>query len=397
MLRVITNNLAKKLGFSHDSQIDNDTQFRSAGFLTLGAEVELQLLDKDSLKLSPGAIDLLNKFPKSDNIKKEFFLSTVEANTNKQDNVHGIKKDLETSLDAIALEAEKLGLKVATTGCHPFSKYSDCVIYPSDRYSELIDRNQWLTKRMTVYGLHIHLGLRSGDECINYINFFLRFIPHLLALSSSSPYWQGEDTGLSSCRPTTYEALPTAGLPYWFNSWAEFEHLYHSLKEFKSINSNNDLWWDIRPSPKFGTLEIRVCDGVATLAETVAITAFVHLLAHWFSENSDWITSLSQPNRWILRENKWRAIRYGLNAEIITNPLNGIKLIKDDISDWVEKLRPYAEKLGYQEYLQTILDICRHGNSSERQRKVFEKTGSLEAVVQFNVDEFNNKIPIVES
>ena len=392
MFSGIKNKFYDKLGIATNN--DPETLFKSAGFLTLGAEVEAQLLDAETLNLKPFAKEILQK-TSDDKIKKEFFLSTIEANTAKQQNVHDINKDLEESLNKISLAAEQSNTKVATTGCHPFSKYSDCIIYPSERYSELIDRNQWMTRRMTVYGLHIHLGMKSGDECINYINFFLRFIPHLIALSASSPYWQGDDTGLASCRPTTYEALPTAGLPYRFNSWAEFEHLYNSLKSYKSLNSINDLWWDIRPSPKFGTLEIRICDGVATLSETAAIIAFVHLLAHWFSDNSDWMTSLSRTDHWILRENKWRAIRHGLEAEIITNPLSPSKLLRDEIIEWVNKLKPYAVKLGYETYLYDIVKICTHGNSSTRQRKVFERTGSLIEVVKYNIAEFNNKAPLL--
>lgn len=393
MIKVIKNKFYDKLGLLTNS--DPETLFKPAGFLTLGAEVELQLLDNESFALSPRALEILEKSTKNEKIKKEFFLSQIETNTAKQTNVHEIIKDLEQSFNEVVKESKAIGLEIASTGCHPFSKYSDGVIHPSDRYSDLIDRNQWLSRRVFVYGLHIHVGVNSGDECINYINFFLRFIPHLIALSASSPYWQGDDTGLASCRPTTYEALPTAGLPYRFNSWAEFEHLYNSLKSFKSINGTNDLWWDIRPSPRFGTFEIRICDGVATLSETAAIIAFVHLLAHWFSENSDWMTSLSRTDHWILRENKWRAIRHGLEAEIITNPLNPSKYLRNDIIEWTNKLKPYAKKLGYENYLEDILKICRHGNSSDRQRRIFEKTGSLIEVVKYNIAEFNNKAPLL--
>lgn len=393
MFGFLNKNLAKKLGLKL-KPISSDTAFLSAGFLTLGAEVEFQLLDSDTLNLTPRALEVLQKLSANSKIKKELFLNMIEANTAKHDNVHGIITDLTQSFSDIRKVTDEMGIKLSTTGCHPFSKYSDCVVSPSERYAELTDRNQWLAKRMTVCGLHVHIGFRSGDECINNMNFLLRFVPHFVALSASSPFWQGDDTGLTSCRPTTYEALPTAGIPYWFNSWAEFEHLYDSLKKFKSIGSVNDLWWDLRPAPKFGTLEIRICDGVATLDETAAIIAFIHLLAHWFAENSDWMTPLPPPNRWILRENKWRSLRYGLDAEIITNPLSDIKSLKADILEWTEKLRPYSDKLGYNKYLQKLINICEKGNSSNRQRSIFEKTGSLKEVAEFNVKEFQNQSPL---
>jgi len=372
-----------------------EINFKTGGFLTLGTEIELQLIDTSTYGLTPRSSEVLEKTSKLNNIKQEFYLSTLEIITGKCNDAHEIEKDLFGNITRLKEQTDALGIKLATTGCHPFARYSDCIITPNSRYNELIDRNQWLTKRMTVYGLHVHIGMRTGDEAIQYMNFFLRFIPHLLALSSSSPFWQGSDTGLSSCRPTTYEALPTAGLPYWFNNWSEFEHLYGALKESKSIAVMNDLWWDIRPSPKFGTIEIRVCDGVATLGETAAIVAFIHMLSHWFSENSEWLLSLPQPERWIMRENKWRSMRHGLNADIITNPSGTTKLLLNDVLDWTEKLEPYAKKLGYEKYLKTIRGICESGNSADRQRKIFAKTGSLEEVVKHNIREFEEGEPVV--
>ena len=390
MLTIIKNKiLGQETGLKSQS-----LPFISNGFLTLGSEVELQLIDGSNYNLSSTAEKFLSDSKSSSKVKPEFYLSTIEVNTEKCKDVKEIEKDLSESFGFVKNIASNNGLKLATTGCHPFSRYSDCLITPKERYNDLIDRNQWLTRRMTVYGLHVHIGMKSGDECVSYMNFFLRFIPHLLALSASSPFWQGEDTGLASCRPSTYEALPTAGSPYWFSSWAEFEHLYFNLIKSKSITMMNDLWWDIRPSPKYGTVEIRVCDGVATLSETAAIVAFIHLLAHWFRDNSEWIFSLPSPMRWIFRENKWRAMRHGLNAEIIVSPNGDIRLLKNDIKEWVLKLKPYAEKLGYEKYMETILQICEKGNSADRQRKIYSQSQSLEDVVRHNTKEFETGSPI---
>ncbi len=372
---------------------ETDLTFKSNGFLTLGVEIELQLIDAESLSLVPKSREILAKDIENKKLKPEFYLSTLEINTDICKDVHQVSSDLGESINKLKPIAENEGVKLSTTACHPFSSYRDCIISPSDRYHDLIDRNQWLTKRMTVYGLHVHIGMKNSQDCINYINFFLRFIPHLLALSASSPFWQGDDTGLASCRPTTYEALPTAGLPYRFNSWNEFENLYKTLKACNSIKSMNDLWWDIRPSPKYGTLEIRSCDGVATLAETLGIVSFIHLLAYWFTDNSDWLHSVTQPAPWILRENKWRAMRHGLNADIVTTSSGETKSIKADILDWLSKLEPYAEKLNYTNYIQSLKDIIQHGNSADRQRKVYERTNSLQEVVKFNITEFENSKP----
>jgi len=370
------------------------TDFCANGFLTLGVEVELQLLDATSLNLTPRASELLKIAAFSTKkIKEEFYLSTLEINTDKCDDVFVVEKDLTQSLDLINQIAAQLDLKLATTGCHPFSRYSDCVITPSQRYSELIDRNQWLSRRMTVYGLHVHLGMKSGDEAIRFNNFFLNFTAHLLALSASSPFWQGGDTGLASCRSTTQEALPTAGHPYHVKNWREFEQLYEALVECKSISSLKDLWWDIRPSPKFGTLEIRICDGLATLQETLAIVAFIHLLAHWFADNATWLEQVPTAPMWLSRENKWRAMRFGLEAELVQNLQGQTKSVREDILQWLEKLTPYTQKLGYEKYIDDLKLILLKGNSCERQRQVYAKTDSLKEVVKFNVAEFLARTP----
>lgn len=384
-------NLIKKL---RGNARDDELVFRSAGVLTLGVEIELQLIDPATQNLVARAEEFLKAGQHIKNLKPEFYLSTAEINTDKCNDVHEVEKDLSSILNELQGITQSLGIELATTGCHPFTRYADCAITPSERYAELIDRNQWLTRRMTVYGLHVHIGMASGDDCIRFNNFFLHFLPHLLALSASSPWWQGDDTGLASCRPTTYEALPTAGQPYRVGNWRDFESLYHTLKKCKAIDSLKDMWWDLRPSPNFGTLEIRVCDGPATLAEAVAITAYIHLLAHWFHEHGGWIDQVPQPTAWLMRENKWRVMRHGLSADIVATVEGDTKPVAQDIEEWLEKLQPYVATLGYGQYIDTLRGILKHGNSTSRQRAVFERTQSLQDVVQFNVREFNARAPI---
>lgn len=378
-------------GFNKSKRLD----FRSNGLLTLGVEIELQIIDPSSLSLAARAEEILKiTSSKTKKIKQEFFQNTIEINTEKCQNVHEVEKDLSRSFDVVSEVAKSLNLKFATTGCHPFARYDESKVSPSPRYNQLIDRNQWLARRMTVYGLHVHLGMKNGDDAIRFNNFFLNFIPHLLALSASSPFWQGSDAGLASCRATTYESLPTAGHPYPVKSWNEFQNLFATLKKCKAINSLKDLWWDIRPSPVYGTLEIRVCDGLSNLAETVAIVAFIHLLASWFNDNGTWLEQVPTSPFWFSRENKWRAIRHGLNADLVTNIDGATKPIDKDILEWLEKLEPYAEKLRYKKYVKILRDIVAKGNSTTRQRKIFGKNNSLQDVVNFNIKEFLEQKPI---
>lgn len=372
----------------------SEIDFQPSKPLTLGAEIELQIIDPATGNLTPRAPELLKAASHLPHVTPEFYLSTIEINTGICTNVQEVGNDLQKDLDGLRALAEPMGIAFSTTGVHPIAKYADVEISPTERYLDMIDRNQWMTRRMTVYGLHVHLGMASGEDCIRFNNFFMFFLPHLLALSASSPFWQGTDTGLSSCRPTTYEALPTAGQPYQVASWNEFERLYESLKKCGSIRTMKDLWWDLRPSPRFGTLEIRVCDGCATLTETLAITAYIHLLAHWFAENGTWMETVTSPPRWLSRENKWRVIRYGLDAELVMNTDGKTKLLRDDVREWVEKLTPYTERFGYQTYVADLMSILERGTSSERQRKVFQQTGSVEEIVRFNIEEFSKGRPI---
>lgn len=375
---------------------EDEINFRSNGILTLGVEIELQLVDVFTQNLCSRAEEVLKKTAHIEKIKPEFYLSTIEINTDICNTVQMAETDLTHTLNQLQLATKNMDIQFATTGSHPFSRYSDWIISPTDRYQDLIDRNQWLTRRMSVYGLHVHLGMASGDECIRFNNFFMYFLPHLLALSSSSPFWQGIDTGLSSCRPTTYESLPTAGQPYHVEKWHDFTHIYKTLKLCGSIKSLKDLWWDLRPSPGFGTLEIRVCDGTATLSETVAIVAFIHALAHWFADNGSWLESVASPPYWLSRENKWRSMRYGLEAELVMNTDGKTKLMREDIKEWFEKLQPYIEKLGYQTYFSTLNAIIEYGTSSERQKRVFERTSSFNEVVKHNISEFLLQVPLYQ-
>jgi len=362
--------------------------------LSIGAELELQVLDSDSLLLSPRAAEII-ELSDDKKIVPEFFQSTIEVVSRPCLNVHELKDDLKPTVFKAAGKANQLSLKLCSTGTHPLADYRERLITPSKRYHSLIDRNQWLIRRMAVYGMHIHVGMTSGETCIKYNYFFLHLLPHILALSGSSPFWQGMYTGLASCRPTTYEAMPSAGMPYLVKDWADFQKLHSFLIKSKAISSTKDLWWDIRPSPHNGTVELRFSDEPATLKECLAIVAFVHLLAHWFRDHEEeWSQSHTPLKHWIFRENKWRAIRYGLHANVVATRTGKTKLLYKDIQEWVKAVAPYTKKLQYEEYMNDILEIIEKGTSSERQYRVFEQKRDLREVIRHNVMEFEKGEPI---
>lgn len=367
--------------------------FRTNGHLTLGVEIELQLIDRQTLDLKPVALDVLKDIGESTKIKPEIFQSMLEINTGICTNVHEVKNDLHQSMELLNNVCTKHGVLISSTGTHPFAKYSERIIYPADRYQYLIDRNQWIARRLMIFGMHVHIGMKDGDSCIRFNNFMLYFVPHIIALTASSPFWQGEETGLASSRSTIFESCPTAGHPCRVTDWQGFSELVAQMTECKAINSLKDIWWDIRPSPDFGTLEIRACDGPATLQETTAVVAFIHSLARWYDANADYDQVHPAPQMWIMRENKWRATRHGLEALLIKDQGQNLISLREDMATWMDRIWPFAEKLGYQNYWQNLKTIMEQGNSTQRQLKIFDQSSSTQAVTQHNTEEFSAGVP----
>jgi carboxylate-amine ligase len=362
--------------------------------LTLGVELELQVLDATSLLLTPRALEILD-YLGNQNLKPEFFQSTLEVITGVCESVQQAQEDLEKSITDIQRGANVLGMKIASTGTHPEADYRDRLVTPSSRYNKLMDRNQWLIRRMAVYGMHVHLGMHSGDECIKFHNFYLHFVPHLIALSASSPFYQQLNTGLASSRPTTYEAMPTSGMPYIVKNWNRFNTMYQALVRTGSIHSMRDLWLDLRPSPELGTLELRICDEPATLAEAMAIVAYIHLLGVWYAHHQeDWERKHKTLSRWVFRENKWRAIRYGLRGELIHSISKKTFAIDENIEHWLYKLKPYSIQYGYGEYMKLLQDVLIKGNSATRQLAIYDRTKDLHEVTKHNVKEFESNRPM---
>lgn len=369
-------------------------KFNESEHLSIGVEIELQLLDNKTLDLCPRALSFLEQTVGYNKIKPEIFQSMIEATTDICCNVHEIKADLQNTFTLIDNVCEKLEIQYATTGTHPFAKYIDIQLFPSERYYTLIDRNQWIAQRLCIFGLHVHLGMKNKEDCIDFMNMFQWFLPLFAALSTSSPFWQTKKTGLHSSRLTIFEASPTSGHCSHIRNWGEFEQQVILMKKCKTINSTKDLWWDIRPAPHYGTLEIRICDGVATLHELLGILTLIHSVAHFYEkykfnysdDNSTAINFFSKCPMWLIREHKWRAIRHGLEMNFITSTGENISLKKELLS-LLEILQPTIKELNYQEYIDYLQQMINHGNSSVRQLKVHSKYKSLKKIAQFNAYE----------
>ncbi|HET6346661.1 MAG TPA: YbdK family carboxylate-amine ligase, partial [Myxococcota bacterium] len=252
---------------------------------------------------------------------------------------------------------------------------------PDARYQSLVETMQWPARRLLICGLHVHVGVKSGEHAVALMNALTVFLPHLLAMSASSPYWHGIDTGMASCRSKVFEGLPTAGLPPAVTNWGEFVSLMRTLLSAGSIKSIREIWWDIRPHPAFGTVEIRICDGINTLTEVCAVAAFIQSMVAYMQEMYDHGEPLPTLRHWTLNENKWRAARFGEKAKIIRNERGEQVELAGHIHDWLDRLAPTARRLGCTTELAHVPHILEHGPSYKRQRGMFDRSGCLEDVV----------------
>jgi carboxylate-amine ligase len=238
-----------------------------------------------------------------------------------------------------------------------------------------MERNQWMARQLQIFGVHVHCGVRSPDKAIPIVNALLAYLPHFLSLSASSPYWIGSDTGLASYRSKIFEALPTAGLPYQLSGWDAFEAYMDALISSHAIESIREVWWDIRPHPNFGTVELRICDGMPTLDEIGCAAALAQCLVERFDRQLDNGYTLPSPRPWLVRENKWRAARYGLDAEIVIDNSGTVRPVKEAITDLVDDLLPLARKLECAAELEAIPRLIERGASYQRQRAAATAAG----------------------
>lgn len=362
-------------------------------------EVELEIVDRRSRELASAASAMLSELgaghpggehPKA---KHELFECTVEIITGICATVAEAKDDLDTTLKEVAASAERRGLAMLCSGTHPFSDWHDAQISPDPRYARLVDEMQWLARRMQIFGVHFHVGVRSAEKSIAIANALTAYIPHFLALSASSPYWHGRDTGLASCRSKVFENLPTAGLPYRLDDWAEFEQFMETLVNAQAITSIREVWWDIRPHPDFGTVELRICDGIPRLGEVAGLAALAQSLVEWLDTRIDAGEALPVPREWVIRVNKWRAARYGVAAEIIGDDHGTRVPLERSIRELIDELAPVATKLGCLEELRSILDTLERGPSYLRQRRVVEAGGGPLDIVDSLVWELETDRP----
>ncbi|MBX6390973.1 MAG: glutamate--cysteine ligase [Frankia sp.] len=378
--------------------------FSSSPRTSLGIEWELELVDLRTRQLRGAATEILDELVQkvgeedAAKAKHELYESTIEVITGVCDTVPQALADLTGTIDVLRGLAERRGIGLMCSGTHPFSHYSGQVISENERYFRLVDQMQWLAHRMLIFGVHVHVGVRSPDKAFPIVNALMAYIPHFLALSASSPYWLGQDTGLASSRSKVFESLPTAGLPYQLANWDQFERFMATLISSGTIETIREVWWDIRPHPNFGTVELRICDGLPTLEEVGAVAALTQSLVDRMNTQLDRGYTLPVPSRWVVQENKWRAARFGLDAEILVDDRGTTRPVRGELLDLVDDLLPVARRLGCASELAAVPRIIEAGASYERQRAAARRAeGDLVAVVDTLLGEMNAGRPHVES
>ena len=368
-----------------------DHKFGTGDAYTLGVEEEYMLLDPQSFDLVQHietVLDAVAGDELADRINAELMQSVLEIATPVCSTAGDVMRELSTLRSYVRDVGRQQGLRVGSAGTHPFSLFERQRITAKDRYHALIDQLQYVARRELIFGMHIHVAVDDPDKAIQVVNGLLPHLAPLLALSASSPFWRGEPTGLASSRQIVFSAFPRSGPPPRFRDYADYAGVVGQLERTGCIADYTHIWWDIRPHPKWGTIEVRICDAVTRLEDAVAIAAYCQAVVKQICERYEAGEEIPTYHRILTSENKWLAARYGLEAPVmdlatgrrIRVPL--AKLIRRTLRE----LEPHARELGAERELEGIASILDRGNSAERQLRVWGANRDIVEVVRAIAD-----------
>lgn len=356
---------------------------------TIGVEEEFQIIDPDTWELRSHVSELLASGAPSfgDQIKRELHQSIVEVGTKICRDVGELGQEVCRIRRDLAESAERVGLRVAAAGTHPFSKWKDQVLSPGERYENIVEELQQLARSLLIFGLHIHVAVPDRSSTIDLLNEARYFLPHLLALSTSSPFWQGRDTGLKSYRTTVFRRFPRTGIPEHFTSWSDYDEYVKMLVDLHCIDNGKKVWWDLRPHPTFGTLEFRVCDVPTSPRATIALAGLAQAIIVKLHRLRARNLGFRLYSRALVEENKWRAARYGLDGNLIDFGKRIEVPMRELALELLEFVDDVVDELGSREAVEYVHTIIAEGTSADRQLAVYRDTGDLRAVVRWLVEE----------
>src|SRR6056297_1791141 len=351
---------------------------------TIGVELELGVIDGETQQLTSGSDALLEQIPEEarGEFKHELIQSCVEIISGVNRQVSETRSDLAAKLRLLESAADSTGLRLWWGGTHPFSLWEDQRVTENERYLNLVDMLQEMARRLVTFGLHVHVGVDSGDKAVMICDRIMQHLPTLLALSTSSPYWQNRDTGLESYRSKLMEGLPTAGLPTLMRNWSEYVWLVNHMEETGFINSIREIWWDVRPHHNFGTVEVRVCDMPGSLDQVCGLTALIQCLVKSLNDEIDEGTYQFDCHPMMVRQNKWRAARFGLSASLVNAVDYRVQSVTEIAEGLVDRLTGVAEDLGCEPELQFVRELAHGESCASRQRQVFQATGDVPEMIR---------------
>ncbi len=361
-----------------------ELDFKASPELTMGVELELQILNSRDYNLARDAVDLLSlldKAPHPGAIKPEITESMIELNSSIHENFGTLRTELREIRDAVARAAAQLNLRIAGGGSHPFHKWSERRIYPSERFKHLLEVYGYLAKQFTVFGQHIHIGVPDGDAALYLAHTLARYIPHFIALSASSPFQQGADTEFQSSRLNTVSAFPLSGTLPFVHTWNDFVAYFDKMRRFGIVESMKDFYWDIRPKPEYGTVEIRVLDTPLTVDRAAQLGAYAQTLAHYLLTQRP--LPPSEDVYLVYKYNRFQACRYGLAGTCIDAHAQRQLPLQRDILDTLELLQPHAARVGTGEALMALRADAESSRSDAAWlRETYRKLGSLNDVAR---------------
>ena len=344
---------------------------------TLGIEEELMIVDSSSFGLVSGINSILGEDPPSGEIKPEFLESVLEIATAPCPDVATAASELATLRGITRNRARRENLEIGAAGTHPFARWEEQRVVSDDRYRGLVHSLGFIARQELVFGMHVHVGMADPEEAVHVANELRLYVPQLIALAANSPFWRGEPTGLMSSRVPIFRAFPRVGLPPRYGGWEDYQRRVALLSDCGIIEDYTYLWYDVRPHPRLGTVEIRAMDSQTRVEHTIALAALVLSLVKLLVEDSPGGGAAVDPPWEVLDENRWLAARHGLDAELLDPQTGRRSGVRDLVSSLYERLVPHAQELGCARELEGIIEMLRGGNGALQQKMVYEANRDL--------------------